>query len=76
MPRIFNTSWLAVILATLIFYMIGFVWYGFVFEAQWLEAANMTPEQADASMKEKGFLSIMGFGVLITLAQALSLIHI
>ena len=76
MPRIFNTSWLAVILATFIFYMIGFVWYGFIFEAQWLEAANMTQEQADASMEEKGFLSILGFGLLITLAQALGLLWI
>jgi len=76
MPKIFNTSWLAVILATIVFYMIGFAWYGFLFEAQWLEAANMTAEQADTMAKDKGVAALMGFGLLITLAQALGILWI
>ena len=75
MPKIFNTSWLAVILATIIFYLIGFVWYGFLFEELWLSEAGMTAEQADAAMAAKGAM-VFVWGLLITLAQALGLLWV
>ena len=54
MPRIFNTSWAAVLLATIAFYMVGFVWYGFLFQDLWLAASGMTEEQTMVIAENKG----------------------
>ena len=69
MPKIFNTSWLAVILATLAFYMIGFVWYAFLFQDVWLAASGMTLAETEAIAEAQGPM-ILVWGLLITLAQA------
>lgn len=74
MPKIFGTSWLAVILATLAFFVLGSVWYGMIFEAQWLEAAGMTAAQAEAAMAETGMAKWLFFALLITLGQAIGLL--
>lgn len=73
MPKIFNTSWLAVILATLAFYMVGFAIYGFLFQDAWLTAAGLTEEQAQAVANSKGSMMFV-WGLLITLAQALGVL--
>lgn len=70
-----NTSWLSVLLATAAFYMIGFVWYGFLFSDAWLAAANMTAEQADASAASKGAMMFV-WGLLITFAQAIGVLMV
>ena len=75
MPKIFNTSWLAVILATVIFYMIGFLWYGFLFEDVWLAASGLSASEVEAMASAKGPM-ILVWGLLITLAQALGLLWI
>jgi hypothetical protein len=75
MPSIFNTSWAAVLLATVIFYLIGFAWYGFIFEDIWLAASGMTPAEVEASAQAKGAMMFV-WGVLITLAQALGLLWV
>jgi len=75
MPKIMNTSWLAVLLATIAFYMVGFICYGFLFEAQWLEASGMTAEQVEASMADKGGM-VLVWGLLITLAQAIGVLYV
>ena len=75
MPKIFNTSWIAVILATLAFYMIGFAWYGFLFSDLWLAASGMTEAQTNAMAEAKGAMMFV-WGLLITLAQALGLLWI
>jgi len=75
MPKIFNTSWLAVLLATLAFYLIGFAIYGFIFQNVWLEAANMTAEEADAMAQAQGPMMFV-WGLLITMAQALGLLWV
>ena len=75
MPRIFNTSWLAVILATIAFYMIGFVWYAALFEDIWLAAAGMTKAQTEAMAEAKGAMMLV-WGLLITLAQALGVLWV
>lgn len=76
MPKIFGTSWLAVILATLAFFALGAVWYGMLFEAQWLEAAGMTAAQAEAAMAETGIGKWLFFALLITFGQAIGLLMV
>ena len=75
MPRIFNTSWAAVLLATIAFYMVGFVWYGFLFQDLWLAASGMTEEQTMAIAENKGAMMFV-WGLLLTLAQALGLLWV
>ena len=75
MPRIFNTSWGAVLLATLAFYMVGFVWYGFLFQDLWLAASGMTEEQTMVIAENKGAMMFV-WGLLLTLAQALGLLWV
>ena len=75
MPRIFNTSWAAVLLATLAFYMVGFVWYGFLFQDLWLASSGMTEEQTMVIAENKGAMMFV-WGLLLTLAQALGLLWV
>ena len=75
MPRIFNTSWAAVLLATLAFYMVGFVWYGFLFQDLWLAASGMTEEQTMVIAENKVAMMFV-WGLLLTLAQALGLLWV
>jgi hypothetical protein len=41
----FGVNYLAVVVATVVAFAIGFVWYGMVFSRQWSAAYNMTPQQ-------------------------------
>ena len=75
MPKIFNTSWGAVLLATLAFYMIGFVWYAFLFQDIYLAASGLTAEQTEKIAADKGIMMLV-WGLLITLAQALGLLWV
>ena len=75
MLKIFNTSWLAVLLATIAFYMIGFGIYGFLFQEIWLDAAGIMTEQSEAMAKAQGAM-MFAWGLLITLAQALGLLWV
>jgi len=74
-PKIFNTSWLAVLLATLAFYMIGFAIYGFLFQDMWLAASGMTLAETEAMSQAQGPMMFV-WGLLITLAQALGLLWV
>lgn len=76
MPKIFNTSWLAVILATIAFFALGAVWYGMLFEAAWLAAEGITAEIAEARMAETGMGKWLFFALLITLGQAIGLLMV
>lgn len=75
MPKIFNTSWLAVLLATIAFYMVGFMWYGFLFQDVWLAASGMTLAETESMSEAQGPMMFV-WGLLITLAQALGLLWV
>jgi len=75
MSKIFNTSWVAVIVATLAFYMVGFAWYGFIFEELWLAASGMTAAEIESMAQAQGAMMFV-WGILITLAQALGLLWV
>jgi len=75
MPTIFNTSWLAVILATLAFYVVGFIWYGFIFSEAWLSAAGMTAAESEAMASAQGPMMFV-WGLLVTLGQAIGVLMV
>ena len=75
MPKIFNTSWLAVILATVVFFALGSVWYGPLFGEVWMEGARMTEEMAIASMEQKGAMMWVG-ALALTLGQAIGVLMV
>ncbi len=75
MPRIFGTSWLAVLLATVVFFMIGFAWYSVLFGDIWQAATGITDEMAHADMEANG-ARIFSSAILITLMQALGLLMV
>ena len=72
MPKIFGHSLLAIILATIIFYMVGFAIYGFLFSEQWMTYAGMTEAEALARNEALGSMMFV-WGLLITLAQVLGI---
>ena len=76
MPKIFNTSWLAVILATIAFFMFGWLWYGPIFGDAWMAAEGITQEFANARLEEMGMGVWLFFVLLITLAQAIGVLRV
>jgi len=72
MPKIFGSSLLAIFLATLLFYMVGFMIYGLLFSEQWLAYAGMTEAQATARSDALGPMMFI-WGLLLTLAQVLGI---
>ena len=72
MPKIFGSSLLAIVLATILFYMVGFVIYGLLFSEQWLTYAGMTAEQATARSEALGPMMFV-WGLLLTFAQVLGI---
>jgi uncharacterized protein DUF1761 len=55
-------NWLAVGAAALSSFILGGLWYGLVFEAAWMKAAGVTPEQV------KGANKTLIFGATLALA--------
>jgi len=76
MPKIFGTSLLGILLATLLFYMLGALWYGMLFSDMWMAASGMTEATAKAHADKIGPVVMYGGGLLITLLQVLGLAYI
>lgn len=75
MPKIFGTSLLGILAATIVFYMVGFAWYGFIFADAWMAAAGLTEAAAAANAEKLGAKMYVG-GILITLMQVLGLAYV
>ena len=75
MPKIFGTNLLGIITATIVFYLVGFLWYGFLFHELWMSLSGMTEAEAIASAEKQGIMMYI-WGLLITLAQVLGLAFI
>lgn len=67
MPKILGLNVVAVLVATLVFWMLGFVWYGVIFMEAWMAGHGLVADQAG------GFDIYMISGILITLMQVLGL---
>ena len=72
MPKLFGNSILSLILATIAFYMLGFMWYGFLFADSWMHLTGITEADALAKNEEMGAMMYV-WGILITLAQVIGL---
>jgi hypothetical protein len=68
MPKLFGLNLVPVLAATVVFFAIGYLWYGVLFADAWMAAEGVTKEQAEA-----GSPAWMGLGVLITLLQVIGL---
>ena len=44
-----DINWIAVIVAVVLLEVLGFLWYGVVFEARWLAALGHTPDMSNAN---------------------------
>lgn len=64
-----NVNWFAVVAAALSTFIIGSLWYSFLFAKAWMKASGMTTEKAQASNMVKTF----GFAFLFSLIAAANL---
>ncbi|MFN1833759.1 DUF1761 domain-containing protein [Balneola sp. MJW-20] len=64
-----DVNWLAVLAATLIGFVIGFLWYGPLFGKQWMAASGMTEEKAQQGNMAK----IFGFSFIFQALMAVCL---
>jgi uncharacterized protein DUF1761 len=63
----FGLKPIPVVLATVVFWFLGFIWYGLVFADAWMAGHGIPADQAG------GFDIYMAGGVLITLLQVIGL---
>lgn len=75
MPKIFGTSLLGILAATIVFYMVGFLIYGILFSEQWMAFAGMTEAEALARNEQLGPMMYV-WGLVITLMQVLGLSYV
>ena len=72
MPKYFGVSVLGLLLATVVFYLLGALWYGVLFAEQWMSLNHFTEETANANMDKLGVMMWV-WGVVITLVQVIGL---
>ncbi|MBI1366102.1 MAG: DUF1761 family protein [Alphaproteobacteria bacterium] len=79
MPKVFGLRLLPVIVASVVFFFIGFVWYGLLFSDAWMAAHNITAESAAGESQlwmAAGFaitiLEVVGLGLVMKWKNALS----
>ena len=76
MPKLFNTNIIAVLLATITFFMFGWIWYGLLFEDVWLAAEGITQEVASQHLEEIGMVTWLVSALLLTLGQAVGVLMV
>lgn len=67
MPNIFGLKLAPVLVATIVFWFLGFLWYGVLFMDAWMAAHGVTVDDAG------GFDIYMAGGILTTLLQVIGL---
>lgn len=67
MPNVFGLKLIPVLLATLAFWILGFVWYGFLFMDAWMAGHSLTADDAG------GFDIYMVGGILTTFLQVVGI---
>ena len=70
MPKFFGSNIISLVLATIAFYMLGFLWYSFLFVDQWMHLTGITATDALVRGEQLGAMMYV-WGLLITLAQVL-----
>ncbi len=67
MPRIFGLNLVGVLAGSVAFYVVGWLWYGVIFEDAWMAAMGL-PEMAE----EPGAMTMIG-GFVITVMQVIGI---
>ncbi|PCI52845.1 MAG: hypothetical protein COB36_14135 [Alphaproteobacteria bacterium] len=75
MPKIFGTSLLGILLATVAFFMVGALFYGALFGEQWMASNNLTEATTTAIMENQG-LMFWVWALLIPLLQVLGIAYV
>ncbi len=75
MPKIFGTNLLGILVATVAFYLLGYVWYSMLFTEMWLAFNGISEADAIAQAESMGAMMYIG-GIVITLLQVLGLAYI
>ena len=75
MPKIFGTNIAGILIATIVMYMLGFLWYAAIFDAQWTELTGITEEIGQENMDKMGAMFFV-WGLLIALGQVLGLSYV
>jgi hypothetical protein len=66
MPKLFGLNALPVLVASIAFFLVGYLWYGVIFAEAWMTAEGLTKEDAGSPIW-------MVPGFIITLMQAIGL---
>ncbi len=72
MPRIFGTNLLGILLATLAMFMLGWLWYGVLFDDLWASISGLSEAQMQSESDTMG-IEMFTWGLFIPLAQVLGL---
>ena len=68
MPKIFNTNIVGILAASIVFFLLGWLWYGIIFEKMWMALAGITETNPDPM--------VMVWGFVITAVQVLGLAYL
>ncbi len=66
-----NVNYLAVLVATIAAYLLGWAWYGGIFKNAWMAAQGFTPERMEEMKKQRSPAVAMAVGFLAQLVIAL-----
>ena len=68
-----NLSWLHILVATVAYYIIGAIWYSFLFQKQWVRFHGIDTSNPDAK-KGAGMIMFLGFIWTIIIVIGLSIL--
>lgn len=69
MPKLFGLNSVAVLAASVAFFIVGFLWYGLIFADAWMAANGITKEMAEADQNPSWMIG----GFIITVMQVIGL---
>jgi hypothetical protein len=77
MPKIFGTSLVGILAASVAFFMLGWLWYGVIFDEMWMTLAGITEAEPDPMTMVWGFvitaIQVLGISFVLNHAGASTL---
>ena len=69
MPKLFGLNSVAILAASVAFFIVGFLWYGLLFADAWMAASGITKEMAEADQNPRWMIG----GFVITVMQVIGI---
>ncbi len=69
MPKLFGLNSVAILAASVAFFIVGFLWYGLLFADAWMAASGITKEAAEADQNPSWMIG----GFIITVMQVIGI---